>query len=231
MSGTENASLRLRPLRTLGALSAAGLAMTQGGDADAAVVVTTVNQSYGFGPGDSNFEVFDLPGANDFAIGAFTSFSLAGIAFFGYPSASVPSSGFILGVFSTFGYPIGSRLDAGQTIFEASGPSTFAFVNIASSSGTVLPGGTFTDKYFGFIFEDTSLPGDPIRFGWIRGSLTDDSYGGMSFFFHSYAYDDTGAVIPMGYVPEPSTLVSGLLGALILGAAGVRRWKAERATG
>jgi hypothetical protein len=46
-----------------------------------------------------------------------------------------------------------------------------------------------------------------------------------------YAYDDSGAYIPAGDtggIPEPSTFVLTGLGALVLGAAGLRRWRAAR---
>jgi hypothetical protein len=48
-----------------------------------------------------------------------------------------------------------------------------------------------------------------------------------------YAYDDTGALIPAGYtgpesLPEPSTVELTGLGALALGAEGLRRWRKAR---
>ena len=44
---------------------------------------------------------------------------------------------------------------------------------------------------------------------------------------HDWAYDDTGAVLPAGVVPEPASTGMGL-GALALGAAGLRRWRKTR---
>jgi hypothetical protein len=56
------------------------------------------------------------------------------------------------------------------------------------------------------------------RFGWIGIDITsaDDLTGVVT----DYAYDDTGAAIPAGQVPEP-----GGLALLALGAAGLLRRK------
>jgi len=50
--------------------------------------------------------------------------------------------------------------------------------------------------------------------------------------FTDYAYDTTGAFLPAGTVapvPEPGEAIPLGLSALVLGAAGVRRWRASKA--
>gem|GEM_PF-6080956 len=83
----------------------------------------------------------------------------------------------------------------------------------------------FTDEYYLFYFLDSN---SDKHYGWMLGTLTSSSYH-----LTSYAYDtaanvtiaagDTGAT-----VPEPSSLALGAMGALVLGAAGVRKWKKDR---
>ena len=79
----------------------------------------------------------------------------------------------------------------------------------------VYLGGTSDNNPFGFIRVDTSGVVDP---------------------YAVYAYDNSGSPLPLGStisaVPEPSTTALAGLGALVLGAAGLRRWrKAKQAAG
>lgn len=71
--------------------------------------------------------------------------------------------------------------------------------------------------YFGFKFKtDTPL------YGWARATFTEGANGGVTI--HEWAYEDSGAPIQVGAIPEPETAVLGLAG-LALGAAGLRRWR------
>jgi hypothetical protein len=104
----------------------------------------------------------------------------------------------------------------------------------ATSSGHV--GNSFSGLYLAFEFRDTTLTGNPMRYGWAGlslaiGNLASGDYPRLTV--SGWAYDNTGAQIPMGAtvpVPEPSSMALLALGALTLGASGVRSWRRNRAT-
>ena len=95
--------------------------------------------------------------------------------------------------------------------------------------------GGYGPAYLAFEFKDSSKTGSPLRYGWVgitvaNGDLYDGDYPQLTV--SGWAYDDTGAQIAMGFqgpVPEPSSMALLALGALTLGAAGVRSWRRNRA--
>ena len=102
------------------------------------------------------------------------------------------------------------------------------FQNGYFRSASNFPSGE--SAYIGFQFK----PDSTVLYGWADVTLTeteDDTYG--TFTVNRWAYDDTGASILTGQtvaapVPEPATYALGL-GALALGAAGLRRRRQARA--
>jgi hypothetical protein len=91
---------------------------------------------------------------------------------------------------------------------------------------------SFTHRYLAFEFADTTLAGNPLRFGWVDMSLTTgnvaNSLSNPTLTVFGYAYDNTGAQIPMGLVPEPGSMTIMALGALMMGAKGLRSWRRNR---
>jgi len=105
--------------------------------------------------------------------------------------------------------------------------SVFGIVAVATYKGH-FPG-NFSTKYLAFKFKDSSLVGTPIRYGWVEMSLSNPSNGGEpNLTITGYAYDNSGAQIPMGAVPEPGSGALLAFGALTLGARGVRAWRGKR---
>ena len=89
----------------------------------------------------------------------------------------------------------------------------------------------FTDKYFAFQFKDSTQT-NAFRYGWVKVDLNNSqaSSGVPQLTIYSWAYDTTGAQLAMGStgVPEPSSGALLALGALTLGAKGLRNWRRNR---
>jgi hypothetical protein len=222
-----------RRVAALGTLSAVGMALGST-EADAGIIVTNVNQDIGFAPGDvPNVFLTNLPGKNASALIATSQFLGAKTHTLGFFGSSAPY--FRIKTVVTSGHPFAQRLNAGVKWGSiGGGQHSYGLITVRTSNGAGPNQGTFTDKYFAFEFKDQSQ-GDALRYGWIEGSLTDNSYDKMTYHLTAYAYDNTGAQIAMGdrgqAVPEPMTANLMLLGgALVSGAAGVRRWKQAKDT-
>jgi hypothetical protein len=87
--------------------------------------------------------------------------------------------------------------------------------------------GNFSHQYALFHFQDSGND----RYGWIQ--LSNAVFAGPpglgpNVTLEGWAYDDSGSQIGAGDIPEPSTMALAGLGALALGATGLRRWRAAR---
>lgn len=96
-----------------------------------------------------------------------------------------------------------------DTTVETTGPTAF---NLNSSN-----------NIFGFRFLNEST--GVYDFGWARISLA-GTLNGQPRAIIEYAYENTGAAIAAGAIPEPSTLA--LLGVMAAGAIGVRAWRKRK---
>ena len=87
---------------------------------------------------------------------------------------------------------------------------------------------TYDQEYLAISF----TPSNSIPFyGWIELSLSNTGTNGQpDTILFGYAWDNTGAKITMGETPtpEPSSPALLALGALALGARGIRKWRRER---
>jgi hypothetical protein len=88
----------------------------------------------------------------------------------------------------------------------------------------------FSNRYMAFRFRD-STAGNALRYGWVEMNLFNNflSDDAPQVTILGYAYDTTGAQLPMGAVPEPTSAGLLALGALVLGAKGLRSWRRNRA--
>jgi hypothetical protein len=103
-------------------------------------------------------------------------------------------------------------------------------VGVASSTSQGrLPAG-YNDKYVAWMFSGTAT-GNAPRYGWLELSLVNSGATGQpDATLLGYAWDNTGTKIAMGdtQAPEPSSGALLALGALALGARGVRQWRRNR---
>jgi len=103
---------------------------------------------------------------------------------------------------------------------------------MATAQDSVHSGNSFNNLYLLFEFKDSSLPSDPLRYGWVNLSLANGNLSTLfdypSLAIGGWAYDTTGAQIRSGAVPEPGSMSFLALGALALGARGLRSWRRNR---
>jgi hypothetical protein len=118
--------------------------------------------------------------------------------------------------------------DAGKTwnqVVAATYSNGFA---AAANYYRVSPG-SYNDKYLLFRFKDSTQAGNPFRYGWVEISLANPLGGnGPDIAIEGYAYETTGAFLASGQVPEPSAPALLALGAMALGAKGLRSWRKNR---
>jgi hypothetical protein len=108
-----------------------------------------------------------------------------------------------------------------------------AAVGVVNDVGGRLPAAGYDHQYLALTFSDSTQSGD-LRYGWVEISLALYSYagGGPEVTIWGYAYDNTGAKPTMGQapVPEPTSGALLVMGAMALGARGLRKWRQQRET-
>ncbi len=217
-------------------LLASGSALVAGATAEANIIETTVNQELGPGgpASETQYYKLNLPyknlqaGNNGSYVNMFGS--SRGRSKFSFNLSASSGAGVKL-----YGNPKGTwavRAAAGKkwsTIAASSNVAGHAgiasFAKTARGATKTNGPGDFTDQYFAFKFVNGNT--GQTGYGWMYGSLT-GTYANKTYDLISYAYDDTGAEIPMGAtnpVPEPGSLALCAMAALVAGAAGMRRFK------
>lgn len=99
----------------------------------------------------------------------------------------------------------------GAGIGETTGPTAFTLNSTAN--------------YLGFRFQNEAT--GAVDYGWAQLSLSTTTSSQPRSII-GYAYENTGAAIGAGVVPEPTTTATLGLGVLTLGAAGVRQWRRRK---
>jgi len=110
--------------------------------------------------------------------------------------------------------PFLTPVDGTWTYVRSNGIETTGLTAFTTSSSNNLVGIRFLNNTT-----------NTLNFGWIRFSLSATS-GAQPRAVVEYAYDDSGAAILAGQVPEPSTFA--LLGVMAAGALGVRQWRKRK---
>ena len=113
-----------------------------------------------------------------------------------------------------------SALTAGTLIGSG---STYATTGVTSTTGTAFQT-TQNTAYVGVSFQNEANA-NLVTYGWAL--LSTSATAGFPATLIGYAYEDTGADILAGAIPEPST--AALLGVMAAGALGIRAWRKRKA--
>lgn len=127
-------------------------------------------------------------------------------------------------LFSPFHYigPYTNFLQRRSGYFSSSGRPTGFYESVTKSRSREFFG-FGADQYVDFRF-DVDGQSD---YGWLEYDITNQQHGPPQFQLIAYAYNTDGEPLPAGFVPEPRNLPLAL-GALSLGAIGVREWRKSR---
>ena len=178
-----------------------------------------------------------IPGTADFRFKGQTSSATGGLLTIRYRSVIAGDFGPVttppVQVRGAGGFAM--PLDFGQSWdFGAAVANNKVWVGTANDSFINTPSTSYDHKYLAWKFGD-STQGNATRYGWIEIGLTVRGYnaGGPLVTIYRYGWDNTGAKPSMGQtpVPEPSAAAMTVLGAMALGARGVRAWRQKRDAG
>lgn len=230
-SGTN--SVETTRLVSLLTLAAGAIALPQTGQAD--IIYTDLNSSpvtIGYGGGVDSF-LFTLPGNASFGFERQQTFTSTTFTTINYRTVlagdrSGISPAGVRGNGSGFVVPMA----AGAT-WSQGGVGVFynGFVGVVDDLGRRSPASGYDHQYLAWVFSDSTQSG-ALRYGWVEISLALYTYagGGPNVTVWGYAYDNTGAKPTMGQapVPEPTSGALLVMGAMALGARGLRKWRQQR---
>jgi len=244
----ENRSDRRRSTRSASVRSILALA---GGAAalplaespvDAAIIVDSSLSGTVIGWNNTPADSRSLPGGGGFTINTRATAIGGGSTSSGYVGVVAAWNGAGNGVFRRGGVGFNAAYLAspGATVAKGSDSAAFANVNLGTiSGGNIGNAASGSSKYLLFSFDNSGT----TNYGWIEltattigvsgsGTAGDPFLSGYSATLGDWAYDDSGDTILAGQtaaVPEPATATLAMGGALVAGAAGLRRWRKQRA--
>jgi hypothetical protein len=189
---------------------------------------TTFNKTVGTGDLGVGGAIFtaDLPGVNDLVVNSF-SYPLSGPASNFYQLYCLNNGGYIAADIEE-GLYYAHSLVFGETWVNTSnrwnlGANISRMAQTGNDSHDLRPGPTYLPFYF------TDSTDSSTKYGYIALATTLTGSGAsaqLNLNISGYAYEDSGAKIEMGAVPEPSGLFSAALG--ILGIVAVLRWRTRK---
>jgi len=185
-------------------------------DAEASIIIgDSVGGKVGFDSGYGATYDINFPGPGTLSFGTASSGGIKQIQVQGAPYALVKTNSSLL-----------AMANSGAKWGTLAGASTAAAFG-THRQGTVYAPAGYSHRYLLFKF-DTG--GSTIRYGWADLSLVNNPTTGPDLTIHRWAYDDSGAEIAAGAVPEPASAAAATGMALVMGAAGVRAWRKQRQT-
>lgn len=226
-------------LVSLLALAAGAIAMPQTSSADIIYMDLGAGVSVGYGSGTAEYQV-GLQGTAVFKFvrRATTAQTLTGSLTINYRSVIAgdfgPATTPPVGVQQLAGFAVPKGFGAS---WDQGGGTMGLGIYVGTANDLLINGGktpstSYDHQYLAWQFGD-STQGDATRYGWIEIGLQVNNYPtGPLATIYRYGWDNTGAKPTMGQlsVPEPNAAAIVALGAMALGARGVRAWRHKRDT-
>ena len=229
-------------LASLLALAAGAMAMPQSGHAD--IIYTDLNSNpvqVGFLGGGVSYQFNNLPGSVLFGFERAqrtvqtTSPTTTNLIYRTVVAADrIDPNGFFAKLQSGpggFAVPLDFNAPWNQGL-----PLTYTVAMGVAHTYGHSPNSGYDHKYLAFTFRDSTASG-ANRYGWIEVGVSIVNVnpfgvtGGPNVTIYGYAYDNTGAQPAMGQqnaVPEPTSAALIVIGALAMGAPGLRKWRQSR---
>ncbi len=235
------------PVRSILALAAGASALPLTDSADAAIIVDSSENNTVIGwntaSGQTRDVQFTLPGGGGLRFRTFATASGAPYRSAGAPASAPSVFGVQVGFTGVTGNmqsktsrpylaPFGATVAAGTGFFATAFLNgAFVYTNRSQSVGNSAFSGQ--SKYLLFDFNNSGT----TNYGWLEiktltTGVVGEGQSNYSATLGTLAYDDSGATITAGQtipVPEPSSAALAMGGALVAGAAGLRRWRKDRA--
>jgi len=213
-------------LMSLLAMATGALAMPQATDADVVFTDLSANPITVAGTNNATFLLDTFPGTARLGFCGHTILN-PGMMLTTHSVRASQRGGYVR--LKTDGAGFVKLADRGLTWNQIVGVSSVnGYAAIANQNGHAP--NSFDHLYMAFKFKDSTLPpADNLRYGWVDLSLVNVSGAPPIVTIFGYAYDNTGLPLPTGVVPEPAPMALLALGALTLGAKGIRSWRRQRA--